>query len=217
MGKIERFWGTMWREFLETAVFQDLGEARTRIGHFIDYYNLPRPHRGLEGLVPADRFFGAAPDVLRTLKERAHRHALEIARHGQPKAPFYVTGQVEGRSFSVHAEGERLVLTKEGEQRQEIELVGPPTEPSPCVEPASASTSEASATDAGPTHGKGLPAPMCPSSAPADRSGESACGDPPAPGESVLDEQQLEKLLDEAARQESGELSEDEGEKGGRS
>ena len=28
LGKIERFWGTLWREFLETAIFADLAEAR---------------------------------------------------------------------------------------------------------------------------------------------------------------------------------------------
>jgi transposase InsO family protein len=39
LGKIKRFWGTLWRELLETAIFADLTEARTRIGHFIDYYN----------------------------------------------------------------------------------------------------------------------------------------------------------------------------------
>ena len=52
LGKIERFWGTLWRECVETAVFVDLGDARTRIGHFIDHYNFQRPHQGLDGLVP---------------------------------------------------------------------------------------------------------------------------------------------------------------------
>jgi transposase InsO family protein len=70
LGKIERFWGTLWRECLEAAVFVDLEDARRRIGHFLDYYNFQRAHHGIEGLVPADRFFGAAADVLRTLKER---------------------------------------------------------------------------------------------------------------------------------------------------
>jgi hypothetical protein len=69
-GKIGRFWGTLWRECLQTAVFTDLGDARTRIGHFLDYYNFQRTHTGVGGLVPADRFFGAAPEMLRTLKER---------------------------------------------------------------------------------------------------------------------------------------------------
>jgi len=50
LGKIERFWGSLWRERVETAVFMDLGDARTRIGHFIDHYNFQRPHQGLDGL-----------------------------------------------------------------------------------------------------------------------------------------------------------------------
>jgi transposase InsO family protein len=39
LGKIERFWGTLWRECIETSVFIDLEDARRRIGHFIDYYD----------------------------------------------------------------------------------------------------------------------------------------------------------------------------------
>ena len=48
-----------WRECLEAAVFLDLADARQRIGLYIDYYNLQRPHQGIGGLVPADRFFFA--------------------------------------------------------------------------------------------------------------------------------------------------------------
>jgi hypothetical protein len=39
LGKIERFWGTLWRECIESAVFVDLGDAQRRIGWFIDHYN----------------------------------------------------------------------------------------------------------------------------------------------------------------------------------
>src|SRR3990170_1653039 len=95
LGKIERFWGTLWRECIESAVFVDLEDARRRVGLFIDYYNFQRVHSGIDGLVPADRFFRAAPEVLATLKERVAAHALELARHGVPKNPFYLTGQVE--------------------------------------------------------------------------------------------------------------------------
>src|SRR5262249_28316065 len=35
LGKIERFWGSLWRECLESAVFLDLEDARRRIGHYI--------------------------------------------------------------------------------------------------------------------------------------------------------------------------------------
>jgi transposase InsO family protein len=185
LGKIERFWGTLWREFLETAVFQDLADARTRIGHFMDYYNLQRAHRGLEGLVPADRFFGAASEVLQTLKQRVSVNALELARQGAPKAPFYVTGQIEGQAFSVHAEGPRLILRKAGQPRQEIDLAAPAdtassgTAASNACEPATAA--ERGAHDA-------LPVPLCPSGAPADRAGEPACQPPLPPGQSALDE-----------------------------
>jgi transposase InsO family protein len=126
LGKAERFWGTLWRECVETAVFLDLGDARKRIGLFIDYYNFKRPHQGIgKKLVPADRFFGAAPEVLRTLKARVAANALELARGGVPKPPFYVTGQVEGKSFSLHAEGERMILTPEDGDSREVDLVAP--------------------------------------------------------------------------------------------
>jgi transposase InsO family protein len=77
LGKVERFWGTLWRECLEAAVFLDLGDARQRIGYFIDHHNFHRPHQGLDSLVPADRFFGAAPAVRATLQARVAANALE--------------------------------------------------------------------------------------------------------------------------------------------
>ena len=96
-----------------------------RIGHFIDWYNFQRTHSGIGGLVPADRFFGAAPEVLHALKDRVAANALELARNGLPKPPFYVTGQLGGKNFSLHAEGERVFLTREGGLRQEVDLVPP--------------------------------------------------------------------------------------------
>jgi hypothetical protein len=157
LGKIERFWGTLWRECLERSVFLDLEDARRRIGLFIDHYNFQRAHQGLEGLTPADRFFSAAPTVLNTLRERVAANALELARQGMPRAPFYMTGQVAGQPFSVHAEGERVILTRPGQPRQEVELVGPATGDQPADPPAE---------------------PLCPHGAPAsqDPLAESAPG-----------------------------------------
>jgi transposase InsO family protein len=125
LGKIERFWGSLWRECLEAAVFVDLADARQRIGLWVDHYNLQRPHQGIEGLVPADRFFQAAPEVLKTLKQRVAENARELARHGVPKKPFYLTGQVEGKPFSVHREGDRVILHRAGEAREDIDLKPP--------------------------------------------------------------------------------------------
>lgn len=122
LGKTERFWGTLQRECLGAAIFASLDEARKRIGHFIDYYNFKRPHQGIEGLVPADRFFEAAPDVLKTLKERVAGNALDLAVHGVPRKSFYLTGRVGETGISLHTEGSRVVLTKGDGDREEVDL-----------------------------------------------------------------------------------------------
>ena len=170
LGKIERFWGTLWRECVESAVFIDLGDAQRRIGLFIDHYNFQRPHQGIDGLVPADRFFGAAMEVRQTLQARVSANALELARHGVPKTPFYLTGQVGGQPFSVHAEGERMILTRAEGERQEIDLVAPAARP-----------------EQGEI-GTELPVPVCPVGEITGLGTETADADEPGPGTSPLDE-----------------------------
>jgi len=159
LGKCERFWGTLWQECLKTAVFIDLEDARRRIGLFIDHYNFQRPHQGIDGAVPADRFFGAASEVRDTLKARVAANALTLARQGVPRPPFYLTGNVGDQPVSVHQEGDRLILNREGER---IELAGPP-----------------------PTQPAKLPDVVCPQAAPA---GDEGSEPPAAPGESALDD-----------------------------
>jgi transposase InsO family protein len=125
LGKTERFWGTLWRELLERALFQGMEDARRRIGLFIDHYNFQRTHQGLDhGEVPADRYFKAAPEVRATLASRVARNAEELARNGTPRKPFYLTGRVGDEPFSLHAEGEKVVLMKGGE-REEVDLSAP--------------------------------------------------------------------------------------------
>ena len=63
LGKIERFWGSLWRECLETSMFLDLADARQRIGLYIDYYNFQRPHQGIEGMVVADFWVGESRTI----------------------------------------------------------------------------------------------------------------------------------------------------------
>ena|SRR5438105_4960493 len=125
LGKAERFWGTLWREMLETAIFRGLDEARRRIGLFIDHYNFQRPHQGIGGAVPADRFFAAAPQVKETLLARVAGNAEDLAKHGEPRKPFYLTGRVGDRQISLHAEGEKVVLVEEGKPREVVDLAAP--------------------------------------------------------------------------------------------
>jgi transposase InsO family protein len=193
LGKIERFWGTLWRECLETAVFLDLADARARIGHFIDWYNFQRVHSGIGGLVPADRYFHAAPEMARLLKERVAANALELARDGVPKPPFYLTGQLGGRNFSLHAEGERVFLTHQGKPRQEVDLVPP----EPPETDAAARRIDRNA----------MPPAVCPDGSPPTISDvDSQCKDRPEPtglpGTSILDE--LTRIRQESAPEPPG-------------
>lgn len=163
LGKVERFWGTLWRECLQTAVFIDVEDARRRIALFIDYYNFQRVHQGLDGLVPADRFFGAAPEVLASLKQRVAANAAEMAKNGLPKKPLYLTGQVDGKPVSLHAEGERVVLVGP-EGRREL------------------GAAESAAGQVAP-----LPEPVCPQGQVVSEGFEPGSEEPSEPGTSPLD------------------------------
>jgi hypothetical protein len=105
--------------------------------------------------VPADRYFQLAPEVRKTLEARVAGNALELARHGLPRRPFYLTGQAGGRTFSVHAEGERVILSQEGQERQEVELVQP-VEPPQMPEPVAV---EGTPTSGGPSDPAAEPSP----------------------------------------------------------
>ena len=125
LGKIERFWGTLWRECVERAVFQSLEDARKRIGLYIDYYNFQRTHQGLGGLVPADRYFSAAPQVLETLRKRVEANALDVARHGTPRQSVYLTGRVGEAGITLHGEGGKVIVQTTDGGRQEVDLTAP--------------------------------------------------------------------------------------------
>jgi len=125
LGKTERFWGTLWRECVEAAVFLGLDDARRRVGHFIDHYNFQRPHQGIEGLVPADRYFAAAPQVRETLQARVAANAADLAIQGTPRKSFYLTGRVGDTDLALHSEGSRVVLTRSDGAREEVDLDAP--------------------------------------------------------------------------------------------
>jgi transposase InsO family protein len=125
LGKTERFWGTLWRECVEKAIFQGIDDARRRIGLFIDYYNFQRTNQGIEDLVPADRYFDAASEVKATLLARVAANAVDLARDGVPRQAFYLAGRVGGEGISLHGEGGRVILTRADGGREEVDLEAP--------------------------------------------------------------------------------------------
>jgi transposase InsO family protein len=197
LGKVERFWGTLWRECVESAIFRDLDEARQRIALFIDHYNFQRPHRGLDGLVPADRFYDAAPEVKEAMRKRVADNAAELAKNGAPRRNVYLTGKVGDLGISLHSKGDRLVVTRADGSREEVQLM--PT--------GDESDGAASATD-------DLPEALTVAGALAPARGTEADDREWSPGTSPLDDD-LQTLVDELWPAGGSDEGDDESEEGG--
>ena len=111
LGKVERFWATMWQEFLVRAQFDSFESARDRLKLWVKYYNHRRPHQGIGGLCPADRFFEIQGEMKKLIQAGIQENLLEMALRGQPKAPFYLVGRMEGQSVVLKAEKGKLKLS----------------------------------------------------------------------------------------------------------
>src|SRR5512136_560900 len=123
LGKIERFWKTIYEEFLVRAQFVSFEEARERIRQWVQYYNHKRPHQGIGGLCPADRYFEIQAELRKTMEQGIADNALEMALRGKPKEPFYMVGRMEGQSVVLRAEKGKLRLMvddEEGGGKQEV-------------------------------------------------------------------------------------------------
>ncbi len=103
LGKVERFWKTLWDEFLGRTVFAHVVDAQHRLEHFISHYNFQRPHQALDGLVPADRFFRAAAHVRAEIERAVQANELRLALEQPPRKPFYVVGQLGDQRLSIAA------------------------------------------------------------------------------------------------------------------
>ncbi len=121
VGKTERFWETLKRELWDRVHPKDLEDARERIKHFVAHHNHQRPHQSLDGLVPADRFFGVASEVRAAMEAAIARNELRLALGETPRKPVYLVGQIDGQAVSLHGEQGRLVVQTPDGKRQEIE------------------------------------------------------------------------------------------------
>ena len=68
-GKIEAFIKNLKTELLEVQEFFSLEEAEKGIGGHLVHYNFRRTHMGIDGLAPADRYFGMVEEAKRALEE----------------------------------------------------------------------------------------------------------------------------------------------------
>jgi len=111
-GKLEVLNANIQKELFDKETFFDLGEAQRRLMAWIHFYNYRRTHHALGGLlVPADRYFGRAEEVLAQVEAgRGPDGAGEPLPVGERLLDlFRITshrGQVE-----VHLLGQRLSLS----------------------------------------------------------------------------------------------------------
>jgi hypothetical protein len=115
LGKIERFWKSILMEFLQRAQFDSFEEAVERTALWVKYYNHKRPHQGIGGLCPADRFFEIAHELRQTLEKGLEENALELALRGRPVDPFYMVGRMGGQSVVIRAEKGKVRMLVDGE------------------------------------------------------------------------------------------------------
>jgi transposase InsO family protein len=124
LGKVERFWKTIWEDFLVRAQFESFESARERVRLWVKHYNHRRPHQGIGGLCPADRFFEIQKE-LREIMEKGISENLEaLALRGEPKEPFYMVGRMGDESVVIRAEKGKLRLRidreTDGEDREMV-------------------------------------------------------------------------------------------------
>ena len=116
LGKIERFWKTIYLEFLIRAQFESFEDAAERIRQWVKYYNHKRPHQGIGGLCPADRYFEIQSELRKTIEQGIKDNLLEMALRGKPRLPFYMVGRMEGQSVVLRAEKGKLRLSVDDEE-----------------------------------------------------------------------------------------------------
>jgi len=88
-GKIEALADTVQRELWYVRRFGSVVEAQDALVDFFSHYNFGRAHMGIDGLTPADRFFGRWEQVMERVQAASRRRqgAAELAGGG-PQDPF---------------------------------------------------------------------------------------------------------------------------------
>ena len=121
LGKIERFWKTILEEYLARAQFDSFENARERIAMWVRHYNHRRPHQGIEGVCPADRYYEVAGEVRKAVERQIEENVLELALRGKPREPFYLVGRMDGQSVVLQAEKGKLKLSMGDDKGNEME------------------------------------------------------------------------------------------------
>ncbi|MFQ5592163.1 MAG: DDE-type integrase/transposase/recombinase [Phycisphaerae bacterium] len=80
LGKVESVNRAIQKELIYLHEFRSAEEAKARIASWVDHFNFRRAHLGIDGLVPADRYFGLHQRALAEVQARS-RGRLAAAGH----------------------------------------------------------------------------------------------------------------------------------------
>ncbi len=120
LGKCERLWATIGTEVMSRVTPSDLADFQARLGQYFIHYGHFRPHQGLGGSVPADRYFGSEPAVRAGLEARMSKQALALALGERARPGAYLVGQIGDQAVSLHGEGGKLVVQLPDGRRTEL-------------------------------------------------------------------------------------------------
>lgn len=115
-GKVERFFQTIKRECFGKVRFSGFGDAQRGLSEYIRAYNFGRPHQGIVGFRPADRFYGV-------IGERSRIEA-ELAGKELDFSKGYCIFKVQDHCVSVVSSGEGIQVLLDGKLLQEAESDG---------------------------------------------------------------------------------------------
>lgn len=106
-GKVESLIGTIRRELWDVQEFATREQAEARIATWVSDYNHQRAHMGIDGLTPADRYFGRADQVLSAIDAASRNRQGQIAQRLSAGTPVE---EVLGLQRHAPLEVLRLVL-----------------------------------------------------------------------------------------------------------
>jgi len=110
-GKLEALNANIQKELFNQEMFFDLGETQRRLHAWIDFYNFRRTHHALGGLlVPADRYFGRAEEVLACIESGKSLGGIgEPAPVGERQLDLFRVSSHRGQ-VELHLLGHRILL-----------------------------------------------------------------------------------------------------------
>jgi transposase InsO family protein len=123
-GKIEAFWKHVQDEFLSRVVSGSVDDLRDRLKLWIEsYYNFQRPHQGIGGAAPADRYFKVADTVKAEIEKGVRENAARLALGKEPVKPFFLAGRMGDQSVVIRQEGSEVVVNVGEKELEKLHLM----------------------------------------------------------------------------------------------